>query len=146
MKNHKQILSTAILAAVLSLGSLGVTSCATPSQSATTSTPPLPPLRQRVDATARVLQGAVDKNIAAGFAVALTDSTGRTEKAFVGLAERETNKAIDNETVYRLYSMTKPVTAVAIMMLVEDGKIDLDVPLSTYIPSFASSKVYRICL
>ena len=142
MKKHARSLSTAIILGLLGLGALGLSSCATPIPSGLSSTNTMPPLRQRVDAASRVLQDAVDKNIAAGFAIALTDSTGKTEKAFVGLAARETNQAIDNDTVYRLYSMTKPITAVAIMMLVEDGKIDLDAPLATYIPSFAAAKVY----
>jgi CubicO group peptidase (beta-lactamase class C family) len=126
--------------ALFGASATALTSCATPpptAQVATQST-----LRQRADEMARVLQDGVNKNIAAGFAVALTDRSGRTEKAFVGLADRESNKPIDNDTVYRLYSMTKPVTAVAIMMLVEEGKIDLDAPLANLIPSFANSKVY----
>ncbi|MEN9873982.1 MAG: hypothetical protein RL186_879, partial [Pseudomonadota bacterium] len=99
-------------------------------------------LRIRTDAAAAALQDGVNKSVAAGFAIALTDSNGNTEKAVVGLADRETNRAIDNDTIYRLYSMTKPVTAVAIMQLVERGKIDLDAPVATYIPSFAKAKVY----
>jgi CubicO group peptidase (beta-lactamase class C family) len=146
MKNRTRVLTTCVLIGLISFASIGISSCATSvSPNAATSAAATSiqiPLRQRVDAMAEMLQDGVNKNIAAGFAVALTDSTGKTEKAFVGLADRETNRAIDNDTVYRIYSMTKPITAVAIMMLVEDGKIDLDVPLATYIPSFANAKVY----
>jgi CubicO group peptidase (beta-lactamase class C family) len=98
--------------------------------------------KSRVAEMARILRDGVDKNIASGFAIALTGRDGRTQKAFVGLADRDTGRPIDNDTIYRLYSMTKPVTAVAIMMLVEEGKIDLDAPLSQIIPSFANAKVY----
>ncbi len=45
------------------------------------------------------------------------------------------------ETIFRIYSMTKPVTSVAIMQMVEEGKIRLEDPLSKYIPEFASPKV-----
>jgi CubicO group peptidase (beta-lactamase class C family) len=45
------------------------------------------------------------------------------------------------DTIFRLYSMSKPVTSVAAMMLVEDGKLRLDDPLSKYIPAFADVKV-----
>ena len=146
MTLHTHTLATSWIVALISLGAVGLSSCTTQSSLAadpvaTTSNFQIP-VRQRVDAMSRILQEGVDKNIAAGFAVALTDSTGKTEKAFIGYAERESKRPIDNQTVYRLFSMTKPVTAVAIMMLVEDGKIDLDAPLSTYIPSFANSKVY----
>lgn len=45
------------------------------------------------------------------------------------------------EAIFRIHSMTKPVTSVAAMMLVDDGKLKLDDPLSKYIPSFATVKV-----
>lgn len=45
------------------------------------------------------------------------------------------------DTIFRLYSMTKPVTSVAVMMLVEDGKLRLDDPISKFIPAFADMKV-----
>src|SRR5262245_39884122 len=44
--------------------------------------------------------------------------------------------------VFRIYSMTKPVIAVAVMRLIEQGKMKLDDPLTKYIPSFATAKVY----
>ena len=45
------------------------------------------------------------------------------------------------DTIFRLYSMSKPITSVAAMMLVEDGKLSLGDPLSKYIPAFADVKV-----
>jgi CubicO group peptidase (beta-lactamase class C family) len=45
------------------------------------------------------------------------------------------------DTIFRLYSMSKPITSVAAMMLVEDGKLRLDDPVSKYIPAFADVKV-----
>ena len=45
------------------------------------------------------------------------------------------------DSLYRVYSMTKPVTGMAAMMLVEDGKIGLDDPLSKYFPGFANMRV-----
>ena len=45
------------------------------------------------------------------------------------------------DTIFRIYSMSKAVTSVAAMMLVEDGKLSLDDPVSKYIPSFADAKV-----
>lgn len=142
MRNRVHFLSTALVFASLGFASIGVSSCSTYRAQNVSAAATSMPIRQRVDAMSAILQDGVNKNIAAGFAVALTDATGKTEKAFIGLADKEANRVIDNNTVYRLYSMTKPVTAVAIMMLVEDGKIDLDVPLATYLPSFANAKVY----
>ena len=46
------------------------------------------------------------------------------------------------DTLWRVYSMTKPVTAMAAMILIEEGKIGLDDPLSTYIPAFKQMRVF----
>ena len=48
---------------------------------------------------------------------------------------------ITDKTIFRLFSMTKAITSVVAMKLVEDGKIKLDDPVSKYIPSFANVKV-----
>jgi CubicO group peptidase (beta-lactamase class C family) len=49
---------------------------------------------------------------------------------------------VEIDTLWRMYSMTKPVTSVAAMMLYEEGRFDLRDPISKWIPSFASSRVY----
>jgi len=46
------------------------------------------------------------------------------------------------ETIYRIYSMTKPLTAVAIMMLYEEGRFQLDDPITRYLPDFAGQRVF----
>ena len=53
-----------------------------------------------------------------------------------GFRDMESNKPFSRDTICRLYSMTKPVTGVAAMKLLEDGKIDLFDEVSEYIPSF----------
>jgi CubicO group peptidase (beta-lactamase class C family) len=58
-----------------------------------------------------------------------------------GVRDVETRQPIADDTIFRLYSMSKPITSVAAMMLVEDGKLRLDDPLSKYIPAFADVKV-----
>jgi CubicO group peptidase (beta-lactamase class C family) len=47
------------------------------------------------------------------------------------------------DAIFRIYSMTKPVTAVAMMILIEEGKCALEDPLAKFIPAFADTKVYR---
>ena len=59
-----------------------------------------------------------------------------------GLADRENNKPMARDTVVQIFSMTKPVTGVALMQLYERGKFDLDAPLSVYLPEFADVRVY----
>ena len=50
----------------------------------------------------------------------------------------------DMDSLYRIYSMTKPVTGIATMMLVEDGKLGLDQPLAEILPSFAEMQVQKV--
>ena len=58
-----------------------------------------------------------------------------------GYADRENKVPVKRDTIFRLYSMTKPMTAVAAMLLVQDGKLDLVEPLSTYLPFFKNPMV-----
>ena len=58
-----------------------------------------------------------------------------------GVRDVDGKRAMTTDTIFRLYSMSKAVTSVAAMMLVDDGKLSLDDPLSKYIPAFAEVKV-----
>jgi CubicO group peptidase (beta-lactamase class C family) len=59
----------------------------------------------------------------------------------LGVRDTATGLPMTPDTIFRLYSMSKPVTSVAAMMLAEDGKLALDDPVSKYIPAFADVKV-----
>ena len=59
----------------------------------------------------------------------------------VGLQNVESKTPMTDASLFRVYSMTKAVTAVAVMMLVEEGKLRLDDPASTYLPEFKNVKV-----
>jgi CubicO group peptidase (beta-lactamase class C family) len=58
-----------------------------------------------------------------------------------GVRDVATRLPMTADTIFRLYSMSKPITSVAAMMLVEDGKLSLADPVSKYIPAFADVKV-----
>ena len=58
-----------------------------------------------------------------------------------GMRDVTTQSPMTKDAIFRLYSMSKPVTSVTAMMLVEDGKLALDDPVSKYIPAFADMKV-----
>jgi CubicO group peptidase (beta-lactamase class C family) len=60
----------------------------------------------------------------------------------LGLASVEENIPVTDETLFRIYSMTKPVMGVAMMMLYEEGRYSLADPLSKHIPEFAELRVY----
>jgi CubicO group peptidase (beta-lactamase class C family) len=58
-----------------------------------------------------------------------------------GVRDAATQQPMTPDTIFRLYSMSKAITSVAAMMLVEEGKLALDDPVSKYIPAFADVKV-----
>ena len=63
-------------------------------------------------------------------------------KAF-GVANLETREPMRTDSMFRLYSMTKPVASVALLTLHEEGKFRLTDPLDRYLPQFANVKVYK---
>ena len=58
-----------------------------------------------------------------------------------GVRDVATQAPMTADTIFRIYSMSKPITAVAVMMLVDDGKLRLDDPVAKHIPAFADTKV-----
>ncbi|GGT05946.1 serine hydrolase domain-containing protein [Streptomyces chromofuscus] len=50
---------------------------------------------------------------------------------------------VEPDTLWRIYSMTKPVTSVAALMLVEEGRLSLDDPVARHLPAFADARVYE---
>lgn len=59
-----------------------------------------------------------------------------------GLRDKEQNLAMTEDTIFRIYSMTKPITAVAAMTLWEQGKFHMNDPITKYLPELANLKVY----
>jgi len=59
-----------------------------------------------------------------------------------GSRDLEAGLPVTDDTVWRIYSMTKPVTSVAVMMLLEEGRLSLTDPVSALIPSFAGARVF----
>ncbi|MEL7131998.1 MAG: serine hydrolase domain-containing protein [Pseudomonadota bacterium] len=60
-----------------------------------------------------------------------------------GLRDLATNAAFQRDTVARIYSMTKPITSMILMMLAEEGRLHLDAPLSRYLPAFSDVRALR---
>jgi len=89
------------------------------------------------------LQQYVDSGKRAGISVmVMKDGETVLAKDF-GYADLENQKPIDDKTIFRAFSMTKPVTAAALMTLFEEGKFQLDDKVSQYIPEFATTQVYN---
>jgi len=59
-----------------------------------------------------------------------------------GLADVEAGRAVEPDTIFRIYSMSKPITSVAAMMLWEQGAFELNDPISKWLPEFADMRVY----
>ncbi|MFO7671980.1 MAG: serine hydrolase domain-containing protein [Bacteroidales bacterium] len=59
-----------------------------------------------------------------------------------GFANIEEERALKKDAIFRIYSMSKPITAAALMMLYDEGKFQLDDPVAIYIPGFKNTKVW----
>ena len=59
-----------------------------------------------------------------------------------GMADVERGRKLADDTIFRIFSMTKPITSIALMQLVEQGKVLLTNPVSRYIPAFKDTRVY----
>jgi CubicO group peptidase (beta-lactamase class C family) len=96
---------------------------------------------QRLDRVADYFRNEVAAGRLAG-AVALIQQHGQPVllQSF-GVRNPATRAPMVADTIFRIYSMSKPVTSVAAMVLVDNGKLGLDDPLAKYIPAFADAKV-----
>src|ERR1700733_834090 len=61
----------------------------------------------------------------------------------VGYADIEKKRKMEADTLFRLYSMTKPIASVALMMMYEEGRFQMSDPIAKYIPEFAHLRVLR---
>lgn len=87
------------------------------------------------------MEGYISKERFVG-ALGLIERKGKTVYCeSYGYVDRETKRPIKTDTIFRIYSMTKPITSVAAMMLYEEGKFSLDDPLSKHLPDFEGVKV-----
>jgi len=91
----------------------------------------------------RHLERYVEDEKLAGCLVAVARHGRLAHLATVGHRDREAGLPIEPDTVFRIYSMTKPITSVAAMMLYEEGAFALKDPVSAWIPCFADLQVYK---
>lgn len=78
-----------------------------------------------------------------GCAFSVTHQGKNLYEEYVGLADIETQRSIELDTIYRIYSMTKVVTCTAALMLYERGLFLLNDPLEAYLPEFKNLQVFR---
>ncbi len=96
---------------------------------------------ERLEHIAKTVQQSIDDKRIAG-AVTLVMRHGQLAwlKA-QGMQDREAGKPMQSDTIFRICSMTKPITSVAVMMLYEEGHFLLEDPISKYLPEFKNPKV-----
>jgi CubicO group peptidase (beta-lactamase class C family) len=96
---------------------------------------------ERLERIASAIQKSIDDGRIAG-GVSLVARRGKIAyfKA-VGMADRDAKKPMRTDSIFRICSMSKPITSVAVMMLYEEGRFTLDEPVSDFLPEFKSMKV-----
>ena len=94
---------------------------------------------QQVD---RLLQSYVDSGRLPGCACLVSRGGQEVHYFECGQSDVERHKPVERDTIYRIYSMTKPITSVALMMLYEEGHFQLDDPVEGYIPQWANLRVF----
>jgi CubicO group peptidase (beta-lactamase class C family) len=87
------------------------------------------------------MQGYVDRHEAAGIVTLIARDGKVVDVHATGFQDIESQKAMQVNTIFRIASMTKPITSVAALMLEEEGKIFLPDPVSKYIPAFKGQRV-----
>ncbi|RYD40265.1 MAG: class A beta-lactamase-related serine hydrolase, partial [Sphingomonadales bacterium] len=95
-------------------------------------------------ATNAFIKGFVDRRELAGTLAAV--GKGQEAPVFFGAGVQSNDSAtpVGPDTLWRLYSMTKPVTGIAAMLLIEDGKMKLDQPIADFLPAFAKMNVQNV--
>jgi CubicO group peptidase (beta-lactamase class C family) len=89
------------------------------------------------------LRGAVDRKDVPGVVVLITDRERVLYQGAFGVADLGTGRPLTSDALFRIASMTKPVTSVALMQLVEQGRLGLDDPVEKYLPELAGLQVFE---
>ena len=96
---------------------------------------------ERLKRIASVFQGEVDKGVIPGAVILIARDGKVADFEAIGFQDREKKIPMGADSIFRIASMSKPITSVALMMLVEEGKIQLENPLSDYLPEFKGGQV-----
>ena len=143
---HKHLALARALAALLI--SLALAACTPANQPTSSPTPAdVPDLSraapeavglssERLERLSAAMQGLVDEGRLAGITTLIARHGKVAHFGTFGAQDRETGKPMAEDTIFRIYSMTKPITSVALMLLYEEGLFRLSDPVEKYIPEF----------
>ena len=87
------------------------------------------------------MKGFVDRNEAAGIVTLIMREGRMADLHATGFQDKDSKTPMRTNTMFRIASMTKPITSVAVMMLYEEGKLFLNDPVSKFIPAFKGQQV-----
>jgi CubicO group peptidase (beta-lactamase class C family) len=96
---------------------------------------------ERLDRLSKAMQSVIDQGQLAGITTMIARHGKVVDFQTFGYQNLETKTPMAKDTIFRIYSMTKPITGVALMMLFEEGKFRLSDPVEKYIPEFHDIKV-----
>ena len=100
----------------------------------TSAAPTLP--HRAATAVSAVIKAATDRGDVPGVAVAVVNKDGLLYNEAAGMSRTATHTPMAKDTIFNMASMTKPITSVAIMMLVDEGKLKLDDNVAKYLPKW----------
>ena len=95
----------------------------------------------RLDRVTQIMQSFVDDGQLAGVVTMAARDNKIVHFESVGYRDKESGAPMTNDALFRIYSMTKPITGVAMMILYEEGKFKLSDPVEKYIPEFTNLQV-----
>lgn len=88
------------------------------------------------------MQRYIDERKIAGISTLAVRRGEIIQSGCYGMLDIEAGKPVQADSIFRIYSLTKPITAVALLMLIEEGDLKLDYPVSGYFPELRKMKVY----
>lgn len=89
----------------------------------------------------QTMQAEVDKGNIPGMVIMVNRRGKLVYSEVIGYQDKDAGVPLKKDSIFRIYSMTKPLVSVAAMILAEDGKLTLSEPISKYLPEFADMKV-----
>ena len=98
---------------------------------------------ERLSRVALLMQTYVDDGEVSGIATAVVRRGKIAHMETVGMRDIEKQLPMERDTIFRIYSMTKPNTTVVVMMLYEEGAFELNEPIHQFLPAFKDMHVYK---
>ncbi len=98
---------------------------------------------KKLEEVSEKMKALIEENRLSGGTVVVARKGKVAHFGTYGLRDREAGLPVEKDTIFRIYSMTKAITSAAALMLEEEGKLDLEDPLSTFFPPLKKMKVWK---